>query len=127
MRSMEVNEAHLDNIESTEPAVDPQRVFESITSELESLLQDAAPGVGSNLIELHAALLVFALEGQSSLIPAATFGFSVRRTRERRLLRSARRIALEGRHDAATSLRIAADVIERHLALIDPELASFAA
>ena len=122
MLGMEVNEAH-----SVVSAVDPQRVLESITSELESLLQEATPGIGSNLVELHAALLVFALEGQSSLIPAATFGFSVRRTRERRLLRSARRIAVEARHDAATSLGIAAEVIERHLALIDPELASFAA
>ncbi len=119
---MEVNEA-----QPVASPVDPQRVFESVVSELESLLHEATPGLGSNLIELHAALLVFALDGQSSLIPAATFGFSVRRTRERRLLRSARRISVEARHDAATSLRLAADVIERHLALIDPELASFAA
>ena len=124
---MVFNEAHVVPTPTADPELLPQRVLESILSELEYRLLEAQPWMHSNLFELHAALLVYNLRGESSLLPEPSFGVSARRLRERRLVRTARRITQAGQGDSTVAVRLAADVIDRHIALIDPALASSAA
>ena len=108
-------------------ALDPGRVLECVVSELEYLGQDAPLGSGSDLIELHGALLAYNLEGRPELVPTPSFGLSLRAWRERRVVRSARQIIARGAGDATVALDVAAGVIARHLHLIDPELCTRAA
>jgi hypothetical protein len=102
--------------------LDPQRVLESVVSELEYLVQETPPWSGSDLIQLHGALLAYNLEGRADLLPNTSFGLSARRWRERRVVRTARQIVERGAGDATATMGIAADLIVRHLHLIDPEL-----
>jgi len=126
MEGMATHQVESNAPESSELPVDPRRVLESVVSELEYLLE-STPGIGHDLVELHGALLVYNLGGRVDLIPAATFGVSVRQWHERRVVRSARRLAARAGHDAAETRAYAANVIDRHLHLIDPELRSSAA
>ena len=113
--------------EITPEPVDAQRVFESVVSELECLIQEAPLGVGSDLFELHGALLAYNLHGDASLLPTPPFGLSTRRLRERRVARVARAIIARVAGDQQAAMNLAADLIETHLHLIDPELRSAAA
>jgi hypothetical protein len=106
--------------------LDPQRVFDSVVSELECLTHDAAPGIGSDLVELHGALLAYNLDGRAELLPSPTFGLSTRSWRERRVLRAARRI-MTASGDPTAVLDLADRIIRQRLHLIDPELSAFAA
>ena len=107
--------------------LDPRRVLESVVSELEYLIQDAPLGCGSDLIQLHGALLVYNLEGRAALVPPPSFGVSARAWRERRVLRAARRILERGAGDTTVTMGIAADQIARYVHLIDPELGALVA
>jgi len=118
----------------TEPAaahpagpLDPQRVLETVVSELEILLHEAPLGCGSDLILLHGALLAYNLEGRADLLPTPSFGWSARSWRERRVVHAARRIIAQESGDNAAAIDIAAALIARYLHLIDPELAARAA
>lgn len=118
----------------TEPAaahpassIDPRRVLESLVYELEVLVHEAPLGSGSDLIQLHGALLAYNLEGRAELMPTPPFGWSTRSWRERRVVHAARRIVEQGAGDPAVTIGIAADQIARLLHLIDPELAALAA
>jgi len=106
---------------------DPQRVLESVVSELEYLIHDAPLGSGADLLQLHGALLVYNLEGRAELVPPPSFGLSARSWRERRVVRSAQRIIERGAGNTTAAMAIAADLIEQHLHLIDPELLARAA
>jgi hypothetical protein len=108
-------------------AIDPQRMLESIVSELEILVQDAAPGFGSDLVRLHGALLAYNVGGRAELLPTARLGWSARTWRERGVVREARRIVDQGAGDVSIAVGIATEQIERNLHLIDPELAARAA
>jgi hypothetical protein len=110
-----------------EAAPDPQRVLESIVYELEYLLQVVPFGSGTDLIQLHGALLAYNLGGRAELLPTPSFGLSGRSFREHRVTRAARRIIERGNGDAAAALEIAGRVIEQRLHLIDPELRTLAA
>ncbi len=113
--------------DEVDAAIDPQIVFESIVSELEYLIAESHVGERAGLLELHAALLVYNLGGQASLLPTPTFGMSTRRVRERRVLRIARRIEEHAGGDSAVAIEFAATLIERNLDLIDPDLRALAA
>lgn len=112
--------------ENTVPDVDPGQVLESVVSELENLLNAVPLGAQGPLVELHGALLVYNLEGHVELLPDASFGMSPRRWKERRVLRAARLIGRRGQGDADLIVRIASQIIETNLHLIDPELQWFA-
>ena len=102
--------------------VDPQRVFESLTSELEYLVEEAPAGSGPDLLRVHGALLAYNLEGRAELLPTPRFGLSMRSWRERRVIDLARRLIARGAGDPALTMRLAADEIARHLHAIDLEL-----
>ncbi len=102
--------------------LDPRRVLESLVSELENLLNALPLGEQGHLIELHGALLVYNLEGDVDRLPDAFFGMSQRRWKERRVLRAARVIGRQGQGDADLIVKIACQIIETNLYLIDPEL-----
>jgi hypothetical protein len=108
-------------------ALDPQRILESIVYELEYLLHVVPFGSGTDLIQLHGALLAYNLGGQAELLPTPSFGLSGRSAREYRVTRAARRIIEQGAGDSTAALEIAAQVIEQRLHLIDPELSTLAA
>jgi hypothetical protein len=109
------------------PIPDPARLLESIVSEYEYLSQDAPLGSGFDLVELHGALLVYNLGADVALLPSPAFGLSARSWRERRIVHAARRILAVGAGDQARTMDIAADLVDRHLHLIDPELRNLAA
>ena len=120
--------------EAAEPAaalptssIDARRVLESLVYELEILAHEAPLGSGSDLIQLHGALLAYNLEGRAELVPVPPFGWSVRSWRERRVIQAARRIVEQGAGDATVTIDIAAAHIARLLHLIDPELSALAA
>lgn len=111
------------------PQADPHRVLETIVSELELLCADTPVGARSDLVQLHAALLVYELHGEAERIPTVGFGFSGRRLLELRVTRAARHIA-SPRVGAANPDEVvarAATVIEDLIHLIDPELRVLAA
>ncbi len=112
--------------ESDVADVDPRRVLESVVSELENLLNALPLGVQGHLIELHGALLAYNLDGHVERLPDAFFGMSQRRWKERRVLRAARIIGRRGQGDADLIVRVASQIIETNLYLIDPELQWFA-
>lgn len=111
------------------PTVDPRKVLESVVSELELLSQETAAGAKSELINLHAALLVYELGGRAELIPSVNIGFGARRIFEFRVAKAARRIAGSGRDALSSDVVIAraCSVIEDLIHLIDPELRQVAA
>ena len=111
------------------PQVDPQRVLEIVVSELELLCADTPVSARSDLIDLHAALLVYELQGQAERIPNVSFGLSGRRLLELRVTRSARRLASPtfGAADPDEVVARAATLIEDLIHLIDPELRILAA
>ena len=111
------------------PEVDPFRILESIVSELEVLCADTAVGTRTELIELHAALLVYELGGHSELIPTVGLGFSSRRLLELRVLKAARRASRpqNGSSTPESAMLRAATMIEDLIHLIDPELRILAA
>ena len=104
--------------------VDSKRVLETVVSELELLCNDTPVGTRSDLIQLHAALLVYELGGEANLLPTIALGLSARRLLELRVLKAARRM-MNPRFGGATpedaTLRAAA-TIETLIHLIDPEL-----
>ena len=112
--------------ESDVPDLDPRRVLESVVSELENLLHALPPSVQGHIFELYGALLVHNLEGRVECLPDAFFGMSQRRWKERRVLRVARLIGRRGHGDADLIVRVASQIIETNLYLIDPELQQFA-
>jgi hypothetical protein len=112
--------------ENDVPDLEPSRVLESVVSELENLLNVLPLGVQGHLIELYGALLAYNLDGHVELLPDAFFGMSPRRWKERRVLRAARLIGRRGQGDADLIVRVACQVIETNLYLIDPELQWFA-
>jgi hypothetical protein len=112
--------------ESDVADLDPRRVFESVVSELENLLYALPLGVQGHFFELFGALLVYNLGGDVELLPDAFFGMSPRRWKERRVLRAARVIGRRGHGDADLVMRVASQVIETNLYLIDPELQWYA-
>ncbi len=101
------------------------KVLESIVSELESLKSFTdRPG----LVELHGALLLFALDGRVELLPSVGFPIGRRSILEARVVWSARRLAgLTKSPNAAAALNRAAERIEELLFIIDPDLVSSAA
>ena len=111
------------------PQVDPQRVLETVVSELELLCADTAVSARSDLIELHAALLVYELNGQAERIPTVGFGLSGRRLLELRVTKAARRLSSPkfGVADPDAAVTRAAALIEDLIHLIDPELRVLAA
>jgi hypothetical protein len=121
-----LEDAHMTKNESGVLDLDPRRVFESVVSELENLLNALPLGVEAHLFELHGALLVYNLEGRVELLPEAFFGMSQRRWKERRVLRAARLIGRRGQGDAALIMSVASQIIETNVYLIDPELQWFA-
>ena len=100
------------------------KVLESLVDELDVLLLDAPAGSTEALVGAYGALLVYNLGGQGDLVPAPPFGLSSRRMRERRVLAAARRIVRVGGGNAEATVQLAADVIEREIHLIDPDLAA---
>ena len=108
-------------------AIDPQRVLESLASELEYLVQEAPVGSGTDLVRLHGALLAYNLQGRASLLPAPRFGLSTRCWRERRVIEIARRLIARGAGDDALAMRLAADEIAERVHQIDPALGLLAA
>jgi len=113
--------------EDRSPSVDPQRVLESIVSELEWLLVTSPAGSVSDLTRVHGALLAYNLDGRAELLPKTSFGLSSRSWRERAVVRAARRIIEHGAGDAEAAMDLADEEIRRHLHLIDPDLATRAA
>lgn len=111
------------------PSVDAHRILESLVSELELLCQDTALGAGSDLVQLHAALLVYELDGRVDLIPSVGLGFSGRRVLEYRVTKAARRMAGSGSvaRDPLAAVTHAAQRIEELIHLIDPQLRVMAA
>jgi hypothetical protein len=69
---------------------------------------------------------VYNLEGHVELLPDAFFGMSPRRWKERRVLRSARLMGRRGQGNTDLIMRVASQVIETNLYLIDPELQWYA-
>ncbi len=106
-------------------AVDPKRILETIVTELELLGVESPLAARSDLIELHAALLVFELGGHVALVPNIGFAFNGRRLLETRVARAARRMI--GSLDADSAVALAADTVEELIHLIDPELRLIAA
>ena len=86
------------------PSVDPQRMLESIVSELEWLIITAPMGSGSELTWLHGALLAYNLEGRAELMPRPPFGLSSRSWRQRSVVRAARHIIARGAGDATAAM-----------------------
>ena len=105
--------------------VDPKRILETIVTELELLSAESPLAARTDLIELHAALLVFELGGQLALVPNVGFAFNGRRLLETRVARAARRMI--GSNDVDSAVVIAADTVEELIHLIDPELRVLAA
>ncbi len=111
---------------SAKSAVDPNRILESIVNELE-LLQTMTPLSGQHeLVDLHAALLVYELAGDKALLPNTSFSLSPRRVLEARVVRAARRLVQAG-GESNRSKELAAQQIEELVHLIDPELQIMAA
>ncbi len=102
----------------------PHEVLESVVSELEWLYADAPLGSGSRLVALHAALLVYNLEGWSELIPSVGLSLHRRGLLEMRVSRAARRLAgpVAGPVGAKLAMERASVRIEELIHLIDPEL-----
>lgn len=121
-----------DWIALSDAGIDAARELEAVTSSLHVLRMDDEHGTAGpidQLVELHAALLLFQLGGRAELLPATGFslfgGWSV----ERRIVRAASRLAGTARgEDAAfgTWLR-AGERIESLIGLIDPELCQLVA
>lgn len=111
------------------PTVDPGRILESIVSELEMLCEDTAIGARSDLVQLHAALLVYELDGRVESIPNVGLSFSSRRLLEHRVTKAARRLIGSGSPtlDPDAAVALAAHRIEELLHLIDPDLRVMAA
>ena len=107
------------------PPVDAKRILETIVTELELLSVESPLAARSDLIELHAALLVFGLGGQLGLVPSVGFAFNGRRLLEARVARAARRLI--GSSDADSAVIVAAETVEELIHLIDPELRLIAA
>jgi hypothetical protein len=109
--------------------LDPMRTLESITNELETLREFSGVHAPVGLVELHGALLVFALEGRSELIPSVRFPIGSHRVLQSRVASAARRLAGTSEGDAAASeaMERASHRIERLIHLIDPELVTYAA
>jgi hypothetical protein len=121
-----VEDAHMTKNENDVADLDPRRVLESVVSELENLLNVLPLAVQRHLVELYGALLMYNLEGHVELLPDAFFGMSPRRWKERGVLRAARLIGRRGQGDSDLIVRVACQVIETNLYLIDPELQWFA-
>lgn len=107
------------------PQVDAKRILETIVTELELLTVESPLAARSDLIDLHAALLVFELGGHIGLVPNVGFAFNGRRLLEARVARAARRII--GSNDADSAVTVAAETVEELIHLIDPELRLIAA
>jgi hypothetical protein len=119
-------DAHMTKNESDVLDLDPRRVLESLVSEFENHLNALPLGVQGHLVELYGALLMYNLEGHVERLPDAFFGTSQRRWKERRVLRAARLIGRRGQGDADLIVRVASQIIETNVYLIDPELQWFA-
>jgi hypothetical protein len=115
-----LNETAPDAPQISEP-IDAKRIFESVMSELEVLHGEALLGTGSQLVSLHAALLVFNLEARLDLLPTIRLSLSRRGLLEARVIRAARRLCA-GAHTPTAITQRAEDQIEELLHLIDPEL-----
>ncbi len=113
------NELH-----ATPEPIDPMRLLESITAELETLREFSGVNAPVGLVELHGALFLFALEGKAELIPTIRFPIGAHRALQSRIVWSARRLAgnASGEQAAFDAVERAANRIERLLHLIDPEL-----
>jgi hypothetical protein len=119
------NNLNSPTLEEAAVTVAPQRILESIVSELELLCADSPLAARSDLIELHGALLVFELGGQLDLVPSIGFAFNGRRVLEARVARAARRII--GISTPELAVMTAGNTIEELIHLIDPELRILAA
>ncbi len=105
-------------------AVEPTQLLESIANELESLRDYTGINAPVGLLELHGALLLFALNGNAELIPTVRFPVGSHRLLQARIAWAARRQAGVGRGEAAalSAVERSAARIERLIHLIDPEL-----
>jgi hypothetical protein len=104
--------------------VDPLRLLESITNELEGLREFSGVHAPVGLVELHGALLLFALDGRAELLPSVRFPIGAHRVMQGRIAWAARRQAgpTRGAEAAKAALERASDRIERLVHLIDPDL-----
>jgi len=111
--------------------VDPKAVLHDVVSALQIVSTETATSLTTpnSLIDLHGALLVYGLAGRSSLLPSVAIGVTTRRSLERRVLSSARRLAGRDQSDEAAfaAWKRAAARIEDLIDLIDPELRLLAA
>ena len=110
-------------VSQNRPAPAPLEMLSSLVGELEQLRLQVPAWDESDLVELHAALLLFGLDGRADLLPIPSFGLSLHNRLERRVARRARELARRVGDDSAR-IEFAADVIERHVHLIDPDLAT---
>lgn len=107
-----------------EGVLDPQKVFETIVTDLEMLTADCPTAPSWELVDLHAALLVFELGGRVTEIQTARASLRRRAMLERRVVRAARRLVQGGSsHASENELRArATESIEGLIHLIDPDL-----
>jgi hypothetical protein len=116
-------------VERMKNQLDPIRALESITNELETLREFSGVHAPVGLVELHGALLLFALEGRAELIPPVRFPMGSHRILQSRVVAAARRLAgpTTGEAAALEAMERASQRIEQLLHLIDPELVTYAA
>jgi hypothetical protein len=121
---MNIDEITDDATPSEAVSASPQAVLESVVSELEVLHLDAPWMMGSDLVALHGALLLFNLDGRAELIPGGSWPLGWRRVTEMRVTRSARRLAGPERGTAAAEAAVerASQLIEELVHLIDADL-----
>ena len=105
----------------TEPIV--TEIFEIITSELEVHLEEANLSTASELVALHAALLVYNLGGRTEQISTRGLALTKRRFLEMRVARSARQLVdAEPLADASRIVELASARIEQLIHVLDPDL-----
>ena len=109
---------------TNESVLDPQKVFETIVTDLEMLTADCPAAPSWELVELHAALLVYELGERVTDVQTARASIRRRPMLERRVARAALRLlqnASAQSSDAELRSR-ATESIEALIHLIDPEL-----
>ena len=118
------NEEHFPILPERIEIADPARILESVVSELEALRDFNPISSTSALVELHAALLLYAFAGRAELIPSIRPVFTPRRILEARVACAAQRLAgrARGYEAARATTERAARRIEELIHLIDPDL-----
>lgn len=124
--------ARQDWIALSEAGIDAAHELDAVTASLQVLRMDdqhGSAGPMDQLVELHAALLLFQLGGRAELLPATGFALFGGWSLERRIVRAASRLAGSARGETAAfaSWRRAGERVGSLIGLIDPELCQLVA